>query len=145
MEFLSQHLSSPSESLQKMQRALPLTSLNMSITSLRGCIRSEQGADLIRVHWANIVTRATLSSLSLLVLFQSIYEISDMLEYLIWYRILQKGVLLYLFSLLTWDVMQDAPKYPKRHWEITPTLWGPCGRWINWVDIVNHHTLNQLS
>lgn len=43
MEFLSQHLSSPSESLLKMQRAISVTSLNVSITSLGGCIRSGIG------------------------------------------------------------------------------------------------------
>ncbi len=40
MGFISQHLSSPSESLPKMQRAISITSLNVSITSLGGWIRS---------------------------------------------------------------------------------------------------------
>lgn len=47
MGLLSQHLSFPSKSLPKMQRAISVTSLNVSITSLEGCIRPALGADLI--------------------------------------------------------------------------------------------------
>jgi len=67
MGFLSQHLASPSESLEKMQCASSVTSLNMSITSLRGCIRSVQGMDLIRVHWGNIFKWPTLLYASLVI------------------------------------------------------------------------------
>lgn len=119
--YLSISLHQP-EFLQKMQRALSLTSLNMSITSLWGCIRSEQGADLIRVHWANIVTWATLLSVSLLIHFP--------LDLYGWWRVaicdasnfFGKCVILrlnFLFSMLTrddlysQDVMQDAPKREK--------------------------------
>lgn len=34
--------------------SLSLTSLNLPITSLRGCIRWARRADLIRVHWGNM-------------------------------------------------------------------------------------------